>query len=61
MITDFYLNIGEVTRLTSLSKSNIYARIRAGTFPAQTVLGFRTSRWLHSEIQDWIQAQRKAG
>lgn len=45
MITDFYLNIGEVTRLTSLSKSNIYARIRAGTFPAQTI---------------WTNFQRKA-
>ena len=61
MSTDFYMNIAEVVRVTSISKSNIYARIRAGTFPAQTVLGFRTSRWLHSEIQDWIQAQRKAG
>jgi len=44
----------EVQRLTGLSKSSIYAAMKAGTFPPAVHLGPRTVGWLLSEIQAWL-------
>lgn len=42
-----------------LSRSNIYQQIQAGKFPAPLKIG-RSSRWLASEIQAWVNAQTSA-
>lgn len=54
-ITESLLPRAEVERRTGLSRSTIYARMTAGTFP----LGRREPetgnvRWLESEIDAWI-------
>lgn len=50
--------LAEVKSRVGLSRSSIYARIKAGTFPAPVPLGeypTRAIRWLESEVQQWIE------
>ena len=51
-----FLKIQTVISMTSLSRSSIYAAIRAGAFPAQIQLGERSVAWLESDIQNWMEA-----
>lgn len=39
---------------TTLSTSEIYRRIEAGTFPKQIRLGAKAVAWLEHEVQAWI-------
>lgn len=39
---------------TGLSRSEIYRRVAAGTFPAPVKLGERASAWPASEVDRWI-------
>ncbi len=50
------LKLKDVTEIVGYGHTAIYARIKAGTFPAPVKLGY-ASRWLESEIQDWIAKQ----
>jgi prophage regulatory protein len=51
---DALLRLPEVSRLTGLSRSALYARIARGEFPAPVKLGPRASRWRLSAIQLWM-------
>lgn len=56
----------QVEARTGLTRSPIYARIKAGTFPAPISLGGgKAVGWIESEINEWISAQiqksRKTG
>ena len=51
------LKLPELKSITGLSKSSIYARISAGTFPTQIPLGPRLVVWVEANIQNWINAQ----
>lgn len=51
----------EVERLTSLSTSEIYRRLEAGTFPQQIKLGAKSVAWVESEIHEWIHQQIEQG
>lgn len=44
----------EVTRRTGLSRSGLYARLKAGTFPKPVYLTPTTPAWVESEIAGWI-------
>ena len=59
-----FLRFPEVKSLTGLSKSSLYALIRANSFPAPIQLGPRTVAWVRSEIRQWaaerIEASRTA-
>jgi prophage regulatory protein len=54
----------QVEARTGLSRSTIYLRVSAGTFPKPVSLGGRAVGWIESEIQQWleqrIEASRKA-
>lgn len=50
------LRFVEVSSRTRLSKSEIYRRINAGTFPKSLKLGPRAVAWRESDIDGWIQA-----
>jgi prophage regulatory protein len=43
-----------VQTITGLSRSTIYARMGAGTFPSPIRLGARSVGWLAEEIEAWI-------
>ena len=46
----------EVERLTGMSASSIYAKMRAGTFPAARRLGPGSVGWLESDLDAWMEA-----
>lgn len=46
-----------VEQRTGLSRSAIYDRIRAGTFPKPISLDGSAVGWIESEINDWINAR----
>ena len=51
----------EVMRVTSLSRSTIYARMAAGEFPRPIRVGARGVRWRADEIMAWIDSRPRAG
>lgn len=50
------LPLSEVMYRVGLRKTAIYERIARGEFPAPVTLG-ATSRWVESEIEEWIAAR----
>lgn len=50
------LRLPDVRQLVGLSRSSIYARIQAGTFPSPIKMG-HSSGWIEREVQDWIERQ----
>lgn len=55
----------QVETRIGLSRSTIYERIKAGTFPAPISLGAKSVGWIESEIEAWLLTQveksRKTG
>ncbi|WP_371231476.1 helix-turn-helix transcriptional regulator [Pseudomonas sp. QE6] len=52
-----FIRIKEVLSLTSLSKSDLYRRIAAGTFPPQINLGPMTVVWSEDEVHAWMDSR----
>lgn len=52
-----FIKVAEVRSLTTLSTSEIYRRIAAGTFPAQIMLGPKSAVWIESEVLAWCEAR----
>ena len=55
---DRILRTPEVVKLTGLSRTTIWRRVRSGDFPAPVKLGSLASRsvgWRESEIEEWIE------
>jgi len=51
------LRRSEVEGLTGLSRSSIYERVAAGTFPKPINLGGSAVGWLERELEEWLQAR----
>ena len=51
---DVVLRLPQVMDRVKLSRSSIYARVAAGTFPQPFAIGPRAIGWLQSEIADFI-------
>lgn len=49
-----FIKLPEVKRRTTLSTTEIYRRLEAGTFPKQIKLGAKAVAWLEHEVQAWI-------
>lgn len=56
MSGDIFLDLKEVTRRTRMSRTVIYERMLAGTFPLARKRG-RQSVWVESEVQAVIDAE----
>lgn len=52
-----FLRLPDVKRRTGLSKSTLYDRIRAGTFPKPVPLGGSLAAWVESEVEEWMSAR----
>jgi prophage regulatory protein len=50
------LRLPEVLARTGLSRTNVYRRVAAGTFPAPVALGPRAVGWRESDIIEWIES-----
>lgn len=51
--------LSEVKIITGLSSTTIYRMAEKGTFPRPIKLGVRSSGWIQSEIQHWIDERIK--
>lgn len=56
-MSERFLRVGEVRKITGLSKTELYRRIGAGLFPRQHRLSHRVSVWIESEVAAWVQQQ----
>ena len=48
------LKIKHVIQITGVSRSYIYALAQKGEFPKPVKLTARSSAWVESEVQNWI-------
>jgi prophage regulatory protein len=55
------IRLKEVLQLVPLSRSTIYARMHAGTFPQSRDLGGGVVAWYESQVLEWIEALPGAG
>ncbi len=54
---DRLIPLPEVEGMTSLRRSALFNRIRAGKFPAPTRLSQRCNRWSLQAVQQWVADQ----
>lgn len=50
------LRLPDVIVQTGMSRSSIYSRMKAGSFPQSVHLGPRTVGWMQSDVEGFIQA-----
>jgi prophage regulatory protein len=55
------ISMKAVLERVPLSKSEIYRRIKACTFPSQVRLGSSRVAFLETEVNDWIAGRIEAG
>ena len=53
-MTDRLIRLPEVIQITSLSRTQIYRLIAAGTFPKQRRISHKVAAWKESEVAAWI-------
>ncbi|MBA3599419.1 MAG: AlpA family phage regulatory protein [Methylibium sp.] len=47
----------QVEQLVQLSRSTIYANVKAGTFPAPIRIGARAVAWRLADVEAWLEAR----
>jgi prophage regulatory protein len=52
------LRLKTVQDWTGLSRSTIYAMLKAGNFPKSVKLGLRSVGWFEADIQSWINSRQ---
>lgn len=52
-----FIKLREVKTLTTLSTTEIYRRMAAGTFPRQITLGPKSVVWIEAEVLAWREAR----
>lgn len=56
LLSDQFVDMAFITRLTGLTDKWFYKLIKDGDFPKPIKLG-RSSRWLQSEVHTWLQCR----
>ncbi|AIA49958.1 Predicted transcriptional regulator [Serratia marcescens] len=56
LLSDQFVDMAFITRLTGLTDKWFYKLIKDGDFPKPIKLG-RSSRWLQSEVNIWLQCR----
>ncbi|QKJ50542.1 AlpA family transcriptional regulator [Providencia rettgeri] len=56
LLDDQFVDMKFITSLTGLTDKWFYKLIQEGEFPKPIKLG-RSSRWLKSEVEQWLQAR----
>lgn len=54
-----FVRLPEVIRRVGLSKTEIYRRMKAGSFPAQLRISHRVAVWNSDQVDDWISMIRR--
>ena len=58
MKSPYFINLENILTELGISRTNMYQRIRAGTFPEIVKLGIRSLGWSSEEFQDVVNAIR---
>lgn len=56
-VADALLRLATVEAITGLSRSTIYAKLKAHEFVEPIRLGVRCTRWKAGDVQAWLAAQ----
>ncbi|CAN8140152.1 prophage regulatory protein [uncultured Thiomicrorhabdus sp.] len=54
------LKLKNVIEITGISRSHIYALAQEGRFPKPVKLTARSSAWVASEVEEWIESRIQA-
>jgi prophage regulatory protein len=54
-----FLSVAQVCDKVCLSRTALWRRVKAGTFPQSIRIGHRTTIFLEDEVEAWMQAQVK--
>ena len=60
-MTDHLLDIDAVMHATTLCKTEIYKRMKAGEFPRSVTLGRKRVAWKASAVAEWIEGLSETG
>ena len=60
-MTTRLLTLRDVTRMTALSRSAVYALMAESRFPKPIRIGSRAVRWIEQEVLDFIASRPRAG
>lgn len=52
-----FLRLPQVLTFVPISKSTLWRRVTAGTFPAPVKLSARVTAWRAEDLRSWIQLQ----
>jgi len=52
-----FLRLPQVLTFVPISKSTLWRRVTAGTFPAPVKLSSRVTAWRAEDVRKWIQLQ----
>lgn len=55
-----FLRLEEVCKEVGLGVSYIYKLVRQGDFPQPVKIGSKATRWVQSEVIDWMEARKAA-
>ena len=58
---DRFISAKQTVERICLSKTELYHRLRAGTFPTPVALGPKKVVFLESEVDAWMQARMEEG
>ena len=53
------LNVKEVAKKLGVSRAQVYLMVKKGDFPVPIRIAKRTSRWLESDVDRWIERKFK--
>ena len=56
-LADKYLRLSDVEIMTGVSRASVYGWMRKGEFPRGRAVGGRATRWLESEILEWMRSK----
>jgi len=51
------ISFSSVNAITSLSRSSVYRKEKAGEFPKRITFSNRCVRWSHEEVNQWVTLQ----
>jgi len=59
-MSERFMTMAEVRQRVSLSKTEIYRKIKAGAFPRPVPLGTQKVAFVESEVAEWMNARLRA-
>lgn len=51
----------QVSQFTTMSRSWVYAAVKAGDFPAPVKIGHRAIGWRRTDVETWLQNRSRSG